>query len=78
MLTMREEELNMVNGGTVFGESFGESRFNVGDKVISRSEPDYGIGIVVLKCYNEGWIYTVMNGGGIRRYPESDLESPIL
>ena len=78
MLAIREEELSMVNGGAVFSEAFGESRFNVGDRVISRSEPDYGIGIVVLKCYNEGWIYTVMNGGGIRRYVESDLESPIL
>ena len=78
MLAIREEELNMVNGGTIFGESFGESKLKVGDRVISKSEPDYGIGIVVLKGYNEGWTYTVMNGGGIRHYLESDLEYPLL
>ena len=82
MKKIQEEELNMVNGGTVFGEpfdeSFGEPKFKVGDRVISKSEPDYGIGIIVSTDSNKGWVYTVKNGGGIRRYRESDLAYPIL
>ena len=78
MLTIREEELNKVNGGTVFGETYGEPKFKVGDRVISKSQPEYGVGIVLSRHYSEGWSYIVLNGGGLRGYFESDLEFPIL
>ena len=78
MLTIREEELNMVNGGTVFGESFGEPKFKVGDRVISKSQPEYGVGIVLSRHYDEGWSYIVLSGGGLHGYSESDLEYPIM
>ena len=78
MLTIREEELNNVNGGTVYGETFGEAKFKVGDRVISKSHPECGVGIVVIKKYNEGWSYVVCNVKGFRTYPESDLEYALL
>ena len=78
MLTIREEELNKVNGGTVFGETYGEPKFKVGDRVISKSQPEYGVGIVFFGHYSEGWSYIVLIGGDFRGYFESDLEFPIL
>ena len=82
MLTMREEELNMVNGGTVFGTVFGEmlggSKFNVGDRVISKSEPELGVGVVEEKNYDKGWHYSVAMAGGTLHTYEDDLEYPIM
>jgi len=82
MLAMREKELNMVNGGTVFGklisESIGGSKFNVGDSVISISDPDLGVGTVIEKQYNRGWWYNVAFGHGTLYTSEDDLESPIM
>ena len=82
MLEIREEELNMVNGGTVFGTVFGEflggSKFNIGDRVMSKSNPDLGVVIVVGKAYNEGWWYRVAIAGTIRSFKEDDLEDPIV
>ena len=74
MLAIKEEELKMVNGGTVFGTVFGGSKFNVGDRVISQLDPDYGVGIIVAKQYYEGWWYSVAMSGRIINTSEDDLE----
>lgn len=77
MLTAREEELKMVNGGSAFGPLFGGAEFDIGDRVISKSKPDLGVGIVMSRTYDKGWFYTVaMNSEVIFTY-ESDLEYPI-
>ena len=82
MLAMREKELNMVNGGTVFGTVFGElfggPKFSVGDRVISISDPDMGVGVVSGMDYNEGWFYSVATDRGMYHTSEADLESPIM
>ena len=78
MLAMREEELNMVNGGTVFGELFGGPKFNVGERVISKSEPELGVGLVVSRKYEKGWFYGVAMAGGMLYTYQDDLEYPIM
>ena len=78
MLAMREEELNMVNGGTVFGEMLGGSKFSVGDRVISKLEPELGVGLVIDKKYDKGWHYSVAMAGGVLHTFEDDLEYPIM
>lgn len=78
MLTMMEEELNMVNGGTVFGEMLGESKFSIGQRVISKSEPELGVGTVESKDYDKGWHYSVRMAGGMLHTFEDDLEEPIM
>ena len=78
MLAMKEEELNMVNGGTVFGELLGGPKFNVGEKVISKSEPDLGVGVIVSRKYEKGWFYGVAMAGGTLYTYEDDLEYPIM
>ncbi len=47
MTAIREEELNMINGGVAPAGLIGGAKFNVGDKVIVKSAPDGGIGTVV-------------------------------
>ena len=37
MSTMREQELNTVNGGMMGGQTLGGSRFNEGDRVMSQA-----------------------------------------
>ena len=82
MLATREEELSMVNGGTVFGTVFGEmiggSKFNIGERVISKSEPDLGVGVIIDKNYDKGWHYNVAMAGGTLHTFEEDLEYPIM
>ena len=78
MLAIREEELNTVNGGMAIGGLLGGSKFEIGDKVISKSEPDLGIGEVVTKEYNKGWFYGVVMSGGMLYTYEYDLEYPIM
>ena len=82
MLAMREKELNMVNGGTVFGTVFGKvpfgPRFRVGESVISKSEPELGVGVINGLEYREGWYYSVAMAGGTLHTFEDDLESPIM
>ena len=78
MLEIREEELNDVIGGTVFGETFGGSKFNVGDKVVCKAHPHFGVGTVVFKFYDKGWSYVVWGLGVKDIYTESELAYPIL
>ena len=49
MSAIREEELNMVNGGNAQRGLIGGAKFNAGDKVIVKSAPDGGIGTVVKR-----------------------------
>ncbi len=81
MLAMREEKLNMVNGGAVCDELvsqlIGGSQFNVGDNVISKSYPDLGVGTVVSKEYNRGWWYNVVFEFRMIYTSEDELEFPI-
>ena len=82
MSAIREEELNKVNGGTVFGTVFGEQlggpKFNVGERVISKSEPELGVGVIEDRTYNKGWFYSVSMAGGTLHTFEDDLEYPIM
>ncbi len=78
MTAIREEELNMINGGVAPAGLIGGAKFNVGDKVIVKSAPDGGIGTVIKSQYNRGWWYAVRIQGGTLTAPESDLEKPLL
>ena len=78
MLTLREEELNMVNGGFAIGSDICGPMFSIGDRVISKSEPDLGVGVVVSRKYDKGWFYGVAMTGGMLYTYEDDLESPIM
>lgn len=77
MLTIREEELNMINGGSILEGLIGGPQFQEGDWVMSKSEPQGGIGVVVGKEYHEGWYYYVAMDYGKLYAPESDLEYAI-
>ena len=78
MLAIREEELSMVNGGFSIGSIIGGPKFKMGEKVISISNPDLGIGTVLDWEYNRGWFYTVAMDSGMLYSSEDDLEYPIL
>ena len=78
MLTLREEELNMINGGNAAKGMLGGAKFNVGDKVISKSAPDGGVGTVEKSKYDKGWWYSVRMQGGLLYTPESDLEPALM
>ncbi len=78
MSAIREEELNMVNGGAAAKGLLGGAKFNVGDKVIVKSDPDGGIGTVIKSNYDKGWWYTVRIQGGVLTAPEKDLQYPLI
>ena len=77
MLAIREEELNMVNGGNVLEELIGGPKFSDGDWVMSVSSPELGVGIVLSKEYNRGWFYTVAMDSGMLYTSQDDLEFAI-
>ncbi len=78
MTNVREEELIIVNGGAFGGRTLGGSKFNEGDVVISKANPDFGVGTVTGKKYFRGWHYYVESAKGSKIYTiESDLE-PVL
>ena len=79
MLTIREEELNMVNGGmdlTQIASEIGlyRPKFAIGERVMSISEPDLGVGTVTDISFHDGYFYTVMMNGGQLYTSENDLE----
>ena len=74
MSALKEEELNMINGGNAEKGMLGGAKFNVGDKVISKSAPDGGVGTVEKSKYDKGWWYSGRMQGGLLYTPESDLE----
>ncbi len=78
MSMIREEELNMANGGNAQRGLIGGAKFNVGDRVIVKSAPDGGIGTVVKSRYDKGWKYTVRIQGGTLTTFEGNLEPAIL
>ncbi len=59
MMMTREEELNMVGGGEGFPVFVGGATFDIGDRVISNSSPELGVGTVVDRQYNRVWQYCV-------------------
>ncbi len=73
MKEIRENELNKVNGGTDF-ERLGKSKFNVGDKVVSKLHPEMGIAEVYKKEYENGWNYYLVWYKGRYYTFEHDLE----
>ncbi len=78
MNEMRDDELNKVNGGTDIFGGFGKSEFNVGDKVIYKLHPEFGISEIVKKEYEDGWnYYCVWYKGRFYAY-EFDLEPAVL
>ncbi len=77
MLAIREEKLNMVNGGIGFAGLIGGPEFSEGDWVMSKSNPELGIGVVVGSTYHEGWYYSVAMDSGILFISENDLEYAI-
>ena len=78
MSALREEELNMINGGNAEKGMLGGAKFNVGDKVISKLAPDGGVGTVEKSKYDKGWWYSVRMQGGLLYTPESDLEPALM
>ncbi len=78
MSAIREEELNLVNGGMAEGQMLGGSKFNEGDLVMSKSQPEMGVGTVTGKKYFRGWHYYVSIGKGKMYVPENDLEPALL
>ena len=77
MLEMREE-LEKVVGGMGNG-TMGGSRYNVGDRVMSKSNPDFGVGTVTGVKYYRGWHYYVqMDNGGKMYVPQYDVVPVLL
>ena len=74
MLAIREEELNMVNGGNALEVLISDSKFNVGQPVIFRGQEDYGVGVVLSKSYKKGWHYHVAFDNVMVYAREEDLE----
>ena len=81
MLTIREEELNKVAGGFIWGLSqlvdntgLYRPKFAIGERVMSISEPDLGVGTVTDISFHDGYFYTVMMNGGQLYTSENDLE----
>ncbi len=82
MNEIKEKELEDVNGGSTPAANpgmLGGSKFNEGDKVMSVSQPDMGVGTVIGKKYFRGWHYYVKPAKGGKMYvPESDLQPALL
>lgn len=79
MKSMIKEDMNMINGGMINGGMLGGSRFNEGDRVMSMSNSDFGVGTVTGKKYCRGWHYYVASDNGGKLYaPENDLQLVLL
>ena len=80
MLAIKEEELNMVNGGTLFGD-IPEAKFHVGDRVRVTTEPPTKVGVVTNVSYNYGessWYYGVrMDDNEVFLAPEEVIDYPL-
>ena len=81
MLAMREEELNKVTGG-IFWElskianktGLYRPKFDMGEKVMSKNDPEFGVGQVTGIDYKDGYFYTVVFKYGQLYAPEEELE----
>ncbi len=78
MKNINEKELEKVNGGMIGGGTLGGSKFEEGQLVMSKSQPDMGVGTITGKKYSRGWHYYVTVGKGKMYVPESDLEPALL
>ncbi len=79
MLTIREEKLNMVNGGMDIPQiaclaGLYRPKFAVGEKVMSKTSPELGVGTVTDISFQDGYFYTVMMSGGMLYAAEEELE----
>ena len=77
MSEIREEKLNIINGGVAAKGLIGGAKFNIGDKVIVKSAPEGGIGTVIKSQYDKGWQYTVRLQGGVLSTYENGLQYPL-
>ena len=77
MLEIREEEMNMVNGGSILEGLIGAPKYNYGEWVVSKSLPAMGVGTIVGRMYLLGWNYTVQAGDNTYTASEDDLEYAI-
>ena len=73
-MLMIREELNMVNGGFSIGSAVDTPKFDLGARVTSKTNPDYGIGRVINMEYLDGWFYEVAMQTGMLVTKEDDLQ----
>ena len=72
MNKLNEEQLQDVVGGSNI--NLGPQRFNVGDKVLLRIYPEYGVGIVrEAKVVSGNWKYTVQFDAGMMTADECEF-----
>ena len=81
MLEIREEELNNVAGGFFWELSQAANKaglyrpkFLVGERVMSKNDPEFGVGTVTGIDYKNGYFYTVVFEYGQLYAPEEELE----
>ncbi|MBP3196906.1 MAG: hypothetical protein J6N21_07860 [Butyrivibrio sp.] len=71
---LTEDQLREVSGGSVAGVVIPPQRFNVGDKVLLRIYPEYGVGTVrEAKVVTSGWQYTVQFDAGMMTADECEF-----
>ena len=71
---MTEEQLNSVAGGIGVGQDVPPQHFNVGDKVLLRLYPEYGVGIVRSAYVESGaWKLTVQFDAGMMTADEFEF-----
>ncbi len=69
---LKDEQLKNVAGGS--NVTINPQRFNVGDKVILRIYPEYGVGIVrEAKVVSGSWQYTVQFDAGMMTADEFEF-----
>ena len=80
MLDIREEELNKVNGGMGIAQieslvGLYRPKFAIGERVMSKNSPEFGVGFVTDISFHDGYYYTVMMINGGKLYaPDDELE----
>ncbi|WP_024864866.1 hypothetical protein [Butyrivibrio sp. FCS014] len=71
-IRLNDDQLNNVAGGK--GLNIPPQRFNVGDKVLLRIYPEYGVGIVrEAKVEASAWKYTVQFDAGMMTADEFEF-----
>ena len=83
MLAIREEELNMVNGGVDLMQiaratGLYRPKFAIGDRVMCKELPEIGVGEVIDINFHDGYTYTVKMGQGRLYAAEKELEFAIM
>ena len=69
---IQDEQLNNVSGG--YGTNVAPQRFNIGDFVLLRLYPEYGVGKVrEARMVTIGWQYTVQFDAGMMTADEYEF-----